>query len=158
MRPPNSKLIGVAVLLVGLAALSSALFDWTFRLLGLSVGAPLVILSFSLLGRTGRFAESLQPLAGRSMRLAIWGAPPPGPGDSVFRIESITLLGFGLWIHARREGGGTLSKLKIAQPTTLSFDGARAEIGFAGYVQWDGRRIPGPDGRRAPGAVSLSPV
>lgn len=155
IEPPSSKGAGIAGAVLGLGALATVAAGSPFRYLGAAVGLPLLFLSVCILGKTGRFARALRPLARKAVRVEVWGQPLHAAGGDPLTIESVTLLGVGLWIYLRAGSEGPRAKLKVAQPTSLNLDGARAEISFAGYAQWAGRKVKSPEGRMRPGTVEL---
>jgi hypothetical protein len=156
MNPPGSKAAGAVLLSLGLAGLATGLIPTDFRYLGLIVGALFITFAFGIFGKAGQYARALQPLAGKPVRVEIWGIPLPGSSDAGFTVDSIAPLGFGLWIYLRATPGGPRIKLKIAQPFKLTLKPSHAEISFAGYAQWDSQRVKSPEGRRAPGTVAIT--
>lgn len=155
MRAPISKMIGVLCLVFALATFAGAVLIPHLRLLAL-VGFPVFFLAISILGKPGEDARSLQPLVERAVCVEVWELPLPASEGAVFRIDSVSSLGPGLWVHMHTVSGGPRIKLKIAQPTSIEFTGSQVAITFAGYVQWDSKRVPSPTGHRAPGTVVLS--
>jgi hypothetical protein len=115
---------------------------------------PFLIGAMSLLGRSGQIAASLEPLEGRTVGIEVRGEDLPG----TYVIKGFQPLGAGLWIRLAPVGGGHDLRMKIAQPLRITRGEEAWEITFSGYVQWAGRRLPGPGGRRAPGSVRISPV
>lgn len=156
MHPPTSKPIGIAALIIGVAGLSCIMLAGELQIIGPALALPFITVAIGILGRPGQFARKLQTFQGQQARVEIWGTAPPGLTADVFKIDSVTCLGVGIWIYLCSASDGRKTKLKIAQPTTMSLNSAAAEIGFAGYAQWDGKRIKDPRGRRAPGTVVLT--
>ncbi len=156
IEPSSSKSVGTVFVLLGLAMAATAIVASPYRILGPIVGLPLVFVGSSILGRTGQLARALKPFVNSTVRVEVWNAQLTASGDRTFRVDSVTLLGAGLWIYLRSNLGARRAKLKIAQPTALRFRGGHAEIDFAGYVQWASRRLKSPRGGRAPGTVTLS--
>jgi hypothetical protein len=156
IQPSSSKMFGASLIVLGLAVAITAILRSPYRTLGPILGLPLMYFGATILGSTGRFARSLQPLVGNIVQVEVWSMPLPATHGASFRVDSITLLGAGLWIYLRSNASGRRTKLKIAQPTELRLRGGHAEIDFAGYVQWASQRVKSPRGKRAPGTVTLS--
>lgn len=156
MQPPDSKPIGIVLLILGLLGVACLTLNSPFRFLGLAFGFLLFVVALGILGKSGQFARALKPFVKKPVRLEIWGEPLPGTEGGILQIDSVAPLGLGIWIYLRPLSGGKKLKLKIAQPTTLAIGSSGAEITFAGYVQWDSRRIKDLNNRRAPGTVVLS--
>jgi hypothetical protein len=156
IEPSHSKTFGAFLVFLGLALAAVAIVSSPFRTLAPILGLASMYFGGSILGRTGRFARSLQPFVNTNVRVEVWNAPLPASGGASFRVDSVTLLGVGLWIYMRSNPGGPRTKLKIAQPTELRLRGGHAEIDFAGYVQWASKRVKSPRGKRAPGTIILS--
>jgi hypothetical protein len=156
IEPSYSKRFGAFLVFLGLALAAAAFVSSRDRILGPILGLPLIYFGGSILGRTGRLARSLQAFVNNSVRVEVWNAPLPASDGASFRIDSVTLLGVGLWIYMRSIPGGPRTKLKIAQPTALRLRGGHAEIDFAGYAQWASARVKSPQGKRAPGTIVLS--
>jgi hypothetical protein len=156
IEPSHSKDFGAFLVVLGLTLAAAAIVSSPYRILGPILGLPLMFLGGSILGRTGRFARSLQPFVSTIVRVEVWNAPLPASDDAAFRVDSVTLLGAGLWIYLLSDPGGPRTKLKIAQPTELRLRGGHAEIDFAGYIQWESTRVKSPLGKRAPGTIILS--
>ena len=155
MRPPDSKPIGFFLLILGFSGLACFPLGPPFGLLGLGVGSLCLVTALGILGRSGQFARALGPFVGKSVRVEIWGRPLPGLEGVIQRVDSIAPLGLGVWIYLHPVSGGTSLKLKIAQPVSLTLGPGKAELTFAGYAQWDSRRVKDANGRRAPGTVVL---
>lgn len=154
IRPPASTSAGIALLVVGVASTATALIDFPFRSLGPALGFGLIVVALGVLGKPGQFVRQLGPFVGRDVTVKVFGHALPDLDATMLRVASIESLAFGLWIRLRLPSGERI-KLKVAQPTKLVLTPSMAEVSFAGYVQWNSRRIKGPDGRRAPGAVTL---
>jgi hypothetical protein len=152
----SSKKFGVSLIFLGLAFAATALVSTQDRILGPILGVPLLFFGGCILGKPGRFARSLQPFVNHFVRVEIWDAPLHPPDGDSFLVDSVALLGVGLWVYLRSNVGDSRTKLKIAQPTDLRMRGRHAEIDFAGYVQWASKRIKSPQGKRAPGTIILS--
>jgi hypothetical protein len=93
------KKFGAFLVVLGLALAAAAIVSSPYRTLGPFLGLPLMYLGGSILGRTGRFARSLQPFVNKIVRVEVWNAPLPASGGASFRVDSVTLLGVGLWIY-----------------------------------------------------------
>ncbi|MEJ2367394.1 MAG: hypothetical protein P8Z49_03345 [Acidobacteriota bacterium] len=157
MRFPHSKPIGIFFLVIGLSSVACLMLDAPYRSLGLAVGLLCILAAMSILGKAGRFSGALKPFISKQVRPEIWGKPLPGTKEgAILQVDSIAAVGVGLWIYLRPISGGKRIKLKIAQPTTLTVSPSGAEITFAGYAQWDSRRVKDQNNRRAPGTVVLS--
>lgn len=155
MGPPLSIPSGIAITTLGLAALATVAVPYSWRSLGLGLGLPLLFVGIGILGKYGRYARALQKFVGQEVRIKILNMALAGSIGSKFEIEAIALMGAGLWIYVRSAPGGTPKKLKIAQPTALAMGATYAEISFAGYAQWDGRKLGNPIGAGCPGKVIL---
>lgn len=155
IQPPSSKKFGASFIFLGLALAATAMARTPYRTLGPILGLLLMYIGGTILGSTGRFARSLQPLVNNIVRVEVWNVPLPASDGASFRVDSVTLLGVGLWIYLRANASGRRTKLKIAQPTELRLHADHAEIDFAGYAQWASKRVKSPHGKRAPGTVIL---
>lgn len=156
IEPSHSKNFGAFLVFLGIPLAAAAIVSSPYRTLGPILGLPLMYFGGSILGRTGRFARSLQPFVNNIVRVEVWNAPLPASNGASFRVDSVTLLGVGLWIYMRSNPSGPRTKLKIAQPTELRLRVGHVEIDFAGYVQWASARVKSPRGKRAPGTIILS--
>jgi len=156
MQTPQSKTNGITILILGLSGLAFFALNTEFRFLGLGIGLPLIVVAIGILGKSGQYTRRLQQFVSKSVHVEIWGVPLPGSNGAVFQIDSISPMGLGVWVYMHPISGGPRLKLKIAQPTSLALTSNKAEINFAGYAQWNSRRIMGPDGQRAPGTVVIA--
>ena len=147
---------GVFVLL-GLAGIWVGLQAAEYRFFGVLLAMFSFFLAGSFLGKAGRLATALRPLVGRTVRVEIWGIPPPGAGDGLFDIGSITGFGAGLLFHVLPESDGRGAVLKVAQPGSERLGDERITIGTAAYVSWAGKKVPPPAGTDAPALVLLVP-
>jgi hypothetical protein len=141
---------GVVFVLLGLAGIWVGLQAAEFRFFGVALAMFSFFLAASFLGKAGRLAAALRPLVGRAVRVEIWGMPPPGAGDALFEVASVTGFGAGLLLHLLPDSDGPGTVLKVAQPGSEKLEDMRIEIGAAAYVSWAGTKIAPPAGSSAP--------
>lgn len=145
---------GIVFVLLGLTGVWVGLQAPEFRLFGAGLAMFSFFLAGSFLGKAGRLAAALRPLVGRTVRVEIWGMPPPGAGGDLFDVNSVTGFGAGLLLHFLPDSDGPGAVLKVAQPGSERLEDTRVEIGAAAYVSWDGKKVAPPAGTSAP-PVSL---
>ncbi len=157
-RLPRFAWRGVLFVLLGLVGAGLALRAEDYRPFGLMLAALAFLLGASLLGRPTRLASALGPLAGRVVRVSVWGAPIPDTSGALFVVERITGIGAGLHIQlARHDDDDQGGNLKIAQPGGETLADERIEIASAKYVEWARKKIPRPEGSSAPALVIALP-
>ncbi|MEO8033953.1 MAG: hypothetical protein ABI837_05930 [Acidobacteriota bacterium] len=103
----------------------------------------------TVLSNAGGLSRSLRPFLKRSVRVVVWGSPPPGSDVLVFEVDSIAAFGAGLLIHLRQGAAGPRILLKVAQPRFPLITDGRAEIGVARYVSWQGAKFKPAGGQPA---------
>ena len=141
---------GVVFVILGLAGVWVGVQAAELRVFGVALAMLSLFLASSFLGRAGRLANALRPLVGRTVRVEIWGMPPPGAHDALFDVNSITGFGAGLIFHFLPESDGPGTVLKVAQPGAERLEDSRITIGTAAYVSWDGKKVEPPAGTTAP--------
>ncbi len=141
---------GLLFVALGLAGIWVGLQAAEYRFFGVALAMAAFFLAASFLGRAGRLAAALRPLVGRTVRVEIWGAPPPGGEGDVYDVNSITGIGAGLHFHFLPESDGPGAVLKVAQPGSERLADMRITIGTAAYVSWAGKKVPAPPGTTAP--------
>lgn len=110
-----------------------------------------LFISATALSQAGRISVALRSLEGRTVSIAVWGAPLPGASKGTFRVRSIRGFGAGLLLWLQPASGGPSTLLKVAQPKSVRQDPQRVEIPDAAYVQWAGARV-----RRREGAAAFT--
>jgi len=141
---------GVVFALLGLTGLWVGLQAAEFRFFGVALAMFSFFLAGSFLGKAGRLAAALRPLVGRTVRVEIWGMPPPGASGALFDVNSVTGFGAGLHLHLLPDSDGPGAVLKVAQPGSERLEDTRIEIGTAVYVSWAGKKVAPPAGTSAP--------
>jgi hypothetical protein len=149
-RPGPLDLRGVVFVLLGLAGVWVGLQAAEFRFFGVALSMFSFFLAGSFLGKAGRLATALRPLVGRTVRVEIWGMPPPGAAGALFEVNSVTGFGAGLLLHLLPETDGPGAILKVAQPGSERLEDTRITIGTASYVSWAGKKLEPPAGTTAP--------
>jgi hypothetical protein len=145
---PNWR--GVFFVLLGLAGVWVGLQAAEFRFFGVALAMFSFFLAGSFLGKAGRLAAALRPLMGRTVRVEIWGMPPPGTGGAHFDVNSFTGFGGSLFVHLLPDSDGPGAVLRVAQPGSEKLEDMRIEIGTAAYVSWAGMKVVRPAGTSAP--------
>ena len=148
---------GVVFVVLGLCGVWVGLQAAEFRFFGVALAMFSFFLAASFLGKAGRLATALRPLMGRTVRVEIWGMPPPGAGDALFDVSSITGFGAGLFLHLLPASDGPGAILKVAQPGSERLEDERITIRTAAYVSWAGKKVAPPAGTDAPALVLLVP-
>jgi hypothetical protein len=141
---------GIVFVFLGLAGVWVGLQAAEFRVFGVALAMFAFFLAGSFLGKAGRLATALRPLVGRTVRVEIWGMPPPGAAGPLFDVNSVTGFGAGLFLHLLPETDGPGAILKVAQPGSERLEETRITIGAASYVSWAGTKIAPPAGTTAP--------
>jgi hypothetical protein len=135
------KFVGIAVVFAGVALgivwLSGRIAHQFLPVLALL----LFLAGISFFGKTNQFAQRLQPLVGRSVRVLAWDSELPGHSAATFIVQSVRALGAGLHLYLRPLPQGAPIHLKIAQPRAATVDDAGVTIREAKYVQWAGRKV-----------------
>ncbi|MEO8054255.1 MAG: hypothetical protein ABI768_03835 [Acidobacteriota bacterium] len=148
---------GLVFVALGMAGIWVGLQAAEYRFFGVLLAMFSFFLAASFLGKAGRLAAALRPLVGRTVRVEIWGMPPPGAGDGVFDVNTITGIGAGLLFHFLPDSDGPGAVLKVAQPGSQRLADTRVTIGTAAYVSWAGKKVSPPTGTKAPPLVLSVP-
>src|SRR6266487_2447600 len=109
----TAKTRGIALLLLGLAALAVGSSHVPFHAMGIPLGALFLLFGASAFSNASQIARTLRPLVKSSVRVEVWGAPLPGSTDGAFEIDSVSAYGAGLLFYLRPAGGGARSLLKV---------------------------------------------
>src|SRR5437016_2399459 len=67
----------------------------------------LVVMAAGMFGKTNRFADRLQPLVGRKVRVLAWGDELPGAAGANFSVDKVLAFGPGLHIYLRQSPDGS---------------------------------------------------
>ena len=106
------------------------------------VGALILLLAgASLFGKTSRFADKLQWLVRKNVRLLAWGVELPGTKGSLFEVTKIMAVGPGLHFYLRPHSASSAIHLKVAQPLEATISETGLEISHAKYIQWAGKKV-----------------
>ena len=140
---------------LGFAALILSLCVDGFGFVGGAVALLCFLIGWSSATPANRFGRELEASIGRRLRVRTWDTHLRDGDCDEFELVSLLPLGAGLSLHLRVGDSQRVAWLKLAQPTTLEIDADHVRIGFAGYVSWDGQRLPGPTGQRSPGLIEI---
>lgn len=141
------KVVGFALIAAGIAiaiAFSTKRLTQPFTPV---VALFLFLAGASLFGKVAGLAGQISHLAGKTVKVKVWGSDLPGDTGSGFRLDKVRAIGPGLHLYLRPLPDGTSTHLKIAQPRGAVVGESGVEIVEAKYIQWAGSKIkkPKPD-------------
>lgn len=139
MAQLTRKLLAVAFLAIGVAALCYAAKGEGQRPIGIVAALASFFAAGSLISKVGTLSSKLRPFIGRTVTVRVWGNKLPD--GELFTVESVSAIGAGLHIYLRPHPDGAPMHLKIAQPRQPQVTESTLEIADAKYIQWAGRKI-----------------
>lgn len=149
------RIRAAAFTLVGLAGFILSSADPVLRVPGVLMACLFFLLAGTTLSNASQIARAVRPFVGKSVGVEVRGRPLPVPGETAFRIDSISAFGAGLLIRLRPASGGPRRLLKVAQPGPATVRDDRVEIRGAAYVSWAGARLGPGTGDGVPTLVLL---
>ena len=154
LLPRDSRSRSILILFA-IAALALAVFVPSLRVVGVMFGGIAMCLVATGASHATRVGHVLAPMIGRRFRVRVWQQPLPEAGADIVELIDVHALGAGLLLRLRVPDTQRNAWLKLAQPSDLVRDDHKIAVRFNGYVSWDGTRIKGPDGQRAPGDAAF---
>ena len=136
-------LVALALLSVGIAALSYAARGQGHSPLGIVVALAAFIAAATLISRACAMAVQLRSFLGRMVTVRAWGTQLPD--GEAFEVASVRAIGAGLHIYLRPQTAVSPIHLKVAQPKRAEITTTSVRIHEAKYIQWAGKRLPRPD-------------
>src|SRR5436305_1577836 len=100
------------------------------------VALLLLLAGASFFGKARQFAEKLQPLVGKEVRVRVWGSELPDHVHCSYRVHMVRAFGAGLHFYLHSSSAGSPIHLKVAQPSEATLRDTAVEISCAKYVQW----------------------
>ena len=135
----RAVLVGALFAVAGVTCLVVAALNSQLRLLALVCSLAAFGVAATALSGAARAASQLPLLAGRSVRIEVWGQPLEG--GTALIVDSVRVLGAGLHIFLRSPTDTSSRDLKIAQPRLTQIADTRLEITEAAYVSWAGHKL-----------------
>ncbi|HTY08633.1 MAG TPA: hypothetical protein VMF29_05670 [Candidatus Edwardsbacteria bacterium] len=130
--------------------------DFAASILLFAVGTAMALAMGRIARRNRDLYRDLRPFTDLPVKVTVWDGTLPGSDGVEQRIETIRIIGVGMWLFLRSGAGGKRTALKIAQYRDPQIAGRQASIPFVHYVQWAGKRLRSPEGKRAPGTVVIT--